>query len=228
MVSNNVLQRTFRIRYGGNEGTCFTIDQDRKQYVVTAKHIISGFDSGTIEIFYKKKWNQISFKLVGVTSPPIDIAVLALSFQLSPNYPLPTNAEGIFLSQDVYFIGFPFGLYIDVEPNLNRDFPLPLVKKGIVSSFGFSDKKLDYLLLDGYINPGFSGGPVVYIPLGTTDQIVAGVISGNYIEWKKVYDQDQPTVLRCQQNAGIILAYSIQHAIEIIKMNPIGFPLSKL
>jgi hypothetical protein len=228
MVSTNILQRTFRIEYKGNEGTCFTIDQGGRQYIVTANHVVNGIlDSDTLSIFHEKKWKKLSVKLVGVTTPPVDIAVLALSLQLSPSHPLPTDAGNLYLSQDVYFLGFPYGLHINIGPDLNRDFPLPLVKKGIVSSLEFSQNHLDYILLDGHNNPGFSGGPVVYISPGTKDLKVAGVISGYRYEWEKVYHQGQATPLMFQQNTGIIIAYCIRHAVELIKVKLIGFLLSK-
>ena len=39
MVTVNVLQRTFRFKYGDNGGTCFSIDIDGKQYIA----ILSGY-----------------------------------------------------------------------------------------------------------------------------------------------------------------------------------------
>ena len=40
MITTNVLQRTFHLKYGANSGTCFTIDIDGRQYVVTARHVV--------------------------------------------------------------------------------------------------------------------------------------------------------------------------------------------
>ncbi len=228
MVSTNILQRTFRIKYKGGEGTCFTIDQDGRQYIVTANHVVNGIsDADVVSIFHEKRWKKLSVKLVGIAALPVDIAVLAPPQQLSPSHPLPTDAGNLYLSQDVYFLGFPYGLQIDVGPDMNRDFPLPLVKKGIISSLEFSKLHLDYILLDGHNNPGFSGGPVVYIPPGSSDLKVAGVISGYHYEWGKVYRQGQKTPLEFQQNTGIIIAYCILHAVELIKRKPIGFYISK-
>jgi len=227
MVSSNILQRTFRIKYENKEGTCFTIDQDGRQYVITSGHLINGIsDSNPISIFHEKKWKEVPIKLVGFANTPVDIAVLALSFQLSPSHPLATTTgAGIYLSQDVYFLGFPFGLHIEVGPDLNRDFPLPLVKKGIVSGFIFDQDGFTTLLLDGHINPGFSGGPVVYIDHDTGELNVAGVIAGYHYEWQNVYYKNQGTSLRFMENTGIILGYSIRYAIRLIKTNPIGFLL---
>jgi S1-C subfamily serine protease len=187
MVSSNILQRTFRIRYGDNEGTCFTIDQEGKQYIVSAAHVLQRIsDTDTILVFQEKKWKELKVDVIGIASPPADIIVLAAPIQLSPTHPLPADAS-IYLSQDVYFLGFPYGLQVEIGPDLNRDFPLPLIKKGIVSSMEFRNGCLDCMLLDGHNNPGFSGGPVVCIHLGTRNLKVAGVISGYRYEWSSVY-----------------------------------------
>lgn len=54
MITTNVLQRTFRIKYGENTGTCFTIDVDDRQYIATARHVVDGIQrKDTIEIFHE-------------------------------------------------------------------------------------------------------------------------------------------------------------------------------
>jgi hypothetical protein len=110
-------------------------------------------------------------------------------------------------------------------PDLNASFPIPLVKKGIVSSFITGNQRLDYLLLDGHNNPGFSGGPVFYSVLGQHDFRVAGVISGYRYEWHPVFSGGQETPLTYQYNTGIIISVGIQVAVDLIKANPIGFLL---
>ncbi len=60
------------------------------------------------------------------------------------------------LSQDAFFLGYPFGMGTYIHEVQAWAF----VKKGIISSFG----KLGgvrRIFLDGMNNPGFSGGPVV-------------------------------------------------------------------
>ena len=42
MVPSNALQRTFRLNYRSESGTCFTLDVDARQYVVTARHLVLG------------------------------------------------------------------------------------------------------------------------------------------------------------------------------------------
>ena len=86
--------------------------------------------------------------------------------------------------------------------------------------------KTKYMLLDGHNNPGFSGGPVIFSPYGQLQDVrVAGVISGYKFAWDKVFIQDTETDLAVKYNTGIIIAYSIEYAVELIRANPIGAPV---
>ncbi|MGH3849529.1 MAG: hypothetical protein ACRDRT_07495, partial [Pseudonocardiaceae bacterium] len=79
MITSNVLQRTYRIKYGQSLGTCFTIEVGERQYLVTARHMVNSFPpADTIEIFYEKDWHKTSAKLVGTAAGEINITVLAL------------------------------------------------------------------------------------------------------------------------------------------------------
>lgn len=230
MVPSNILQRTFRIQFGNGTGTSFTLDVDGKQYLVTAKHVVEDIKpNDAIFIQHESQWKAIPTTLVGLGDEDFDVAVLALPIQLSPTHPLIPTTAHICLAQDIYFLGYPYGLHTEVGPELNASFPLPLVKKGIVSSFIFGDNQLNYLLLDGHNNPGFSGGPVFYTPSGQQNNFcVAGVISSYRYEWYPVFAQGQQTPLAYQYNTGIIIAVGIQVAVDLIKSNPMGFALSNL
>ena len=165
MITTNVFQRTFQFSFGESQGTCFTVDHDNRQYIVTARHLVERLtDSATIKIKHEEVWKDCLVNLVGHCEGKIDISVLAAGFQISPTYTLPTSAGGITLGQDVYFIGFPYGIASEIG-ELNRNFPLPFVKK---ATFSASTPKLDILFLDGHNNPGFSGGPVVFSEVGKT------------------------------------------------------------
>lgn len=39
MITQNVLQRVLRIQSGTDAGSCFSIERNSKQYLVTAKHL---------------------------------------------------------------------------------------------------------------------------------------------------------------------------------------------
>jgi hypothetical protein len=56
LVTNNVLQRVFLIKYKKSIGSSFTLDVDGKQYLITAKHILKGIQTkDQIEIFHNNK-----------------------------------------------------------------------------------------------------------------------------------------------------------------------------
>jgi hypothetical protein len=51
---------------------------------------------------------------------------------------------------------------------------------------------------------------------------VAGVVSAYKYVWDKVFVRDQETDLAFKYNTGIIVVYAIDHALAIIRKNPVG------
>ena len=223
LPTTNILLRTFHIKYRNQIATCFTIDEAGRQYVVTASHVVKAFPKlGAIEVFHEGLWKMLECALVGAAPGGVDITVLAPSVQISPSHPLPPSCSEISLGQDVFFLGFPYGLTTPA-PGLTEGFPLPLVKKACLSSMFGALRDGQVLLLDGINNSGFSGGPVVYYPIRDPRNLkVAAVISGYRFEEMDIEHRGQKTGLTSKHNTGIIIAYSIAHAVELIKQNPIG------
>jgi hypothetical protein len=230
MITSNALQRTLHIKHGESSATGFAIDYDGRQYLITAKHVVEGgFDvarPATIEIFHDNRWKALSVALVGEAKGPIDIAVFAPKIQLAPTHPLPPTTANAFLGQDTYFLGFPFGLQANIGA-LNRDLPLPLVKRAVLSAFLTEPDGTQIWLLDGFNNPGFSGGPVLYAPDARRPSSlnVGAVISAYRYAEASVLEGGAETPLKYRYNTGIIIAHCIEHAIEVIEQNPIGFEL---
>ena len=223
MLNVNITTRVFQMKCGQERGSCFTIDYEQKQYICTAKHCLKNFNGTSIELFHDQKWKTVSVKLVGHGSHCTDISVLATEQVLSPSLPMTYSLHGVVYSQDVYFLGFPFGLTAQGE-NINRQFPLPLSKKGILSAI-VNEKNQIVLVIDGHNNPGFSGGPVVYVK-AEKDLCVGGVISGYRFDYEDVIDdKGQGTGLKAEANTGIIIAHGIEHAIDAIKAKQIGVPI---
>lgn len=214
-VTNRILQRTFRIRCGHETGTCFTVDVAKRRYLVTARHIAGAINHSTdIEIAHEGIWKRLSVQLVGHGDGETDISVLAPQQLFGGSAPLSLPAP-MTLAEDVYFLGFPFGMSIEMG-HLNLNFPLPFVKKAILSAF-FTDKGL--VLLDGHNNPGFSGGPVVD---SSGDQVI-GVISGYRRQRRAVLDSgENEGPYTYDMNTGIIYVWDGRQINQLILNNPIG------
>ena len=241
MSSSNVIQRTFHIKWETSTktftGTAFAIDHVSKQYLVTARHVVDGIESGNaIKLFHEGKWNDLSVNVVGIGKGEIDIAVLACSTRLAPSLPLVASSEDLTYGQSVFFLGYPFGQDSGHE-HINRGIPVPYVKAGIVSAMESGDVAKIYL--DAHGNKGFSGGPVVFVPNKQPGNRfrVAGVISCLFpcSQWtwqervarmgRSVVNSEGQTIGYVVENPGIVTAFHIHHVVELIDANPIGFPL---
>lgn len=225
MITANVLQRVFLLEYNDKYGSCFTVDIAGKQYVVTAKHVVEGISKNdSIRLFHGDEWKHVQTKSIGVGAGEIDIAVFCINERIYAHSVEP-SMDGILYGQDVYFLGFPYGWYEVGEHELNRGFPLPFVKKAIVSNLG-NHPEGRILYLDGHNNKGFSGGPVVFKRQSTNEFRFAGVVSSYRWQPEEVYISDAPSEAYVQYNTGIIEAFDIEHAVDIIKSNPAGTPLN--
>jgi hypothetical protein len=230
MITTNVLRRIFNIKYNNGHATCFVLDRDKKQYLITAKHIVKDIlKSDRIQIYKDGTWQYLDVILLGHCQDDIDITILRPSIQLAhSSYCLEASVANISWGQDVYFLGFPYGLRGEVG-KFNNEFPFAFVKKAIVSMMCFDDDEvINKLYLDGHNNPGFSGAPVVISNIGQPPsednpyRLIA-VISGMRYEYEPVYDELQSkTHLTYRYNTGIILAYPINHALAVIDSNPDG------
>jgi len=239
VITKGVLERVFCIRHGDSIGTAFTVDIDGKQYIITAKHVIDGlFGVGrpsTVEVLRDRTWHNIGARLVGEAPLNCDIAVLACDVLLSPPAAITASSSGIVYGQDLYFLGFPYGLHSD-SGDLNHGFPFPLVKKGILSNIQKQEDGTVVFLIDGHNNPGFSGGPVVWARPGKItprtpgeivklDYSVGAVISAYRFAYDKVYLGGEETPLAYRQNTGIVIAHPVDEAVKIIEANPAGCPI---
>lgn len=225
MITSNIYYRVFRTCFGNTTGTCFAVEVDEKQYIVTAKHLLTPRQVPTsILLDQGGAFYQFPCTFVGYGKDDTDIAVLSLQQQIAPTFPAPATRAGMVYAQDVYFLGFPFNLRFDLEISASK-FPFPLVKKAIVS--GTEEGRYGVMYLDGHNNPGFSGGPVVFKPPGSNVFQIMGVVSGFRTEDVKALKgtDEKETDLIIRLNTGIIVSYPIDAAIDVIKENPVGFPV---
>ena len=218
-VATNILQRTFRMRHANNAGTCFTFDIDNRRYLVTARHLVDSIRTfGVVSIQHDGTWYNVVVQSVGHGGGNSDIAVLAPQSLFGATHYLNLTTAGLSLAEEVFFLGFPYGLWFDVG-ELNAGYPMPFVKRAVVSAM-FQEE--GWMFLDGHNNPGFSGGPVVRRWNGT-EQVVVGVISGYRSEIQSVVDEaGEPGPYQYYMNTGLVVVHDSRKVIQIVEDNPIG------
>lgn len=223
MITTNVLKRVLHLGLNGGTATGFLLDHGGRQYLVTAAHFIDVKSVGqmVIDIMHDEQWKKVVATIVGHGQYGADITVLALPYRIaSPELRLDTSPM-LTVTENVYFVGFPYGLYSHVGP-MNENYPIPFVKRAMISAFNTGGRPA-IIYLDGQNNPGFSGGPVVRKNEVTSQFEVIAVISGYRFAPMpvRVQGMDHPE-LEVRLNSGIVVTYNILHAIQIIEANPIG------
>lgn len=188
-VTSNVLRRTFLLKYGDQLGTAFTLDVEGRQYLITAKHIVAAMkDAGTIQLRRGDDWVPLKVDVLRCADP-IDIAVLVPPEQISVSFELEPDMGGVQYGQEVYFVGYPYGLFTEGQ-NVNGAFPLAFIKRAAMSASNKEGEAV-VIYLDGHNNPGFSGGPVVFRDLAKAGYVmkVMGVVSGFPAEYTPIYEK---------------------------------------
>ena len=206
----------------------FAIDVDNRQYFVTARHIGELIGNSGIQVMRENQWVSYPVTVVGHGPGNVDASVITLPDCLIPDgsrFPLPMGMEGVIVGQDMMFLGFP-GVY---DPSmgfsLHHGFPLPLVKYARLSGLTMRNNPM---WLDGHNNPGFSGSPLCFAPNQSNELVVAGVVSAYAFSKEPVVSSGGGTTgWYLQENTGLMLAWDIQHCLDIIKGNPIGLELDK-
>ena len=232
-ITSNVFQRTFQIKAPGGYGTCFSVDVQGKRYLLTARHVAQDVKDN-VAVRHEGVWKDVSVDVIGHGEGDIDISVLAPNYPFGASHPLPATSRGLVFGQDVFILGYPFGISTDVG-KVNSDLPLPIVKRATMAGSTKSDEHnnlLHALLLDVFGNEGFSGGPVVYDPHSgsgkASEFCVAGVVAHYRPTKRPIYVEgtDTPSGLYYFENPSILVAYNIKYATDIINDNPKGLELT--
>jgi len=229
MITNNILQRTFLISYSGATGSSFTMEHKGKQYLITAKHVlesddVQNGDNIKINVFRDTKWYNLNCNVYLHYDPEIDIAVLKTEQVIFPSYPVKFALENLYLGGDLYFLGFPYGMHMEDKGIINQKFPLPFVKKGILSAM-INEFSITTFFIDAHNNKGFSGGPIITVnEKGEINVVGVNVSYVKHANTLSIEESDDEGGLfekeiEYFENSGIMKAQSIHHVIQIIEQN---------
>ena len=217
-VPPEMLSRTMFIKFGNETGTAFSIDHDGKMYLVTARHIVAGVPKrdATIQVWQERQWKDYrTVRTLLPSSEEIDIAVFETNNKVEKPYWVRVPGVGVggpTLGQQVWFIGYPYGLSSRVS---NGDYAF--VKRGTMSAIDASNQEATVFYIDGFNNPGFSGGPIIYWDFATRTYRILGVVQGYRKDSAKLLINGQQLDTQFLVNTGIVVGYSIEHAMKIIK-----------
>lgn len=220
-VPTEILQRTLFIKVGDEGGTAFKVDRNGKLYLVTARHMVAGLpiSGATIQIWQSDKW--VDYKTVKTLFPvsdDVDIAVLETDEKVSQPFQIqmaPRNSGGVTFGQQVWFLGYPYGLGSHlIGPQQGSWAEFPFIKRGTMSAIDSSNPNAIVLYIDGFNNPGFSGGPIVYWDFSGRVYEVLGVVKGYREDTAKVMVNGKRVDTAILVNSGILVGYSILHAID--------------
>jgi S1-C subfamily serine protease len=215
-VPANILSRVVYLRNGSTYGSGFLIDYKDQQYLITARHIVEGLDIHNPKVrFYRSAdWHDMQSELILPKNKNIDIAILDIHQKASKQPIIDLTGATPTIGGQVYFLGFPYGLH----SLYNNGEYLPLVKVGVFSGLDNRDQNEVVYFIDGFVNPGFSGGPCVYIDNSEHKWHIFAVVQGFRNESIKTKFKGRDVDTGLLVNSGILLAYPITDALAAIDL----------
>jgi hypothetical protein len=215
-VPFEILSRTFMIKVGNEVGTAFKVDYQGKVFLVTARHLAAGLPetAATFQFFQSGGWQDFhTLKTLFPHSNDVDIAVFETNEKLAQPYVIEcTGTSGATMGQQVFFLGFPYG----ISSHFAHGEMVPFIKRGTMSAFDATNRDAIVLYIDGFNNPGFSGGPIIYWSFEKHTYGILGVVKGFREDSAKVVVNGQHVDTNVLVNSGILVGYSIDHAIQAI------------
>jgi hypothetical protein len=216
VIPAQIFCRVVRLRTeAGRQGTGFIVDHSEGRALVTAAHLCDGNREEAIE--FKQAYGESAAVVgyldrVGSLEAEPDVAAFDLPESLWPRWfvgAVSLSSKGVFYGQDCYLLGYPYGL-ISSLGEVGRE--LPMIKKGVVA--GSTSDAVRGWFIDTHVNPGFSGGPLVFERAGSPGAFcIAGVIQGAFTAPLVEPTEVDPTPL--QQPAGIAFCTDAQHVLDL-------------
>lgn len=222
VVPTEILLRTFPIR-AAEQGTAFTIDHDGKVYLITARHVAGAVpaEGAIVQIRQNGEWKDYkTVKTIYPKSDEVDIAIFETNEKVEKPYSV-TAMGGATMGQQVWFLGYPFldgmSSHFSVGAGAAAPKEAPFIKRGTMSAIDASNPDAVVVYIDGFNNPGFSGGPIVYWDFSSHSYAVLGVVKGYRAEnGVKAIVNGQQVDTQLLSNSGILVGYSIANAVDAI------------
>jgi S1-C subfamily serine protease len=220
-VPGEILARTIFIRVGNQAGTAFTIDYRGKIYLVTARHVVAGVpdNNAIIQVNRDGQWQDFqTVRTLYPSSSDVDIAVFETSEKAAQPFNITPAGDtgGVSLGQQLWFIGYPFGMASHVTIKGSGGGVLPFIKRGTMSAIDATNPDAIVYYIDGFNNPGFSGGPIVFWEFSSHTYKILAVVKGFREDTAKLKVNGQNLETNIIVNSGIVVGYSIEQAIQAI------------
>jgi hypothetical protein len=219
-VPGEILARTHMIKVGDEAGTAFSIDYNGKLYFITARHVIGNLPThdAKIQIMQTGEWKDYHIaRVLFPESNDVDIAVLQTDEKIEKPYGVALlsggEGEGPSFGQQVWFIGYPWGLHTHLSNG-----EIPFIKRGTMSAVDSTNPKAIVVYIDGFNNPGFSGGPVIYWDFKARAYRIIAVVKGYREDNASVLVNGKLVPTPILVNSGILVGYSAEHIVQAIKM----------
>lgn len=223
-VPSNLYERVVQIRSGQKVGAGFVINYLGGRFLVTARHLLPDSDDGSVDVLVSFRvhhhelgrcFARTRLALIPVEPTTVDLAVAPIGPGYAADLPVDLGTEGMVFSQSAWILGYPLGRAM-IAPRTH----MPLVKRGIIAGQS-SVNGHDYLLVDVWNNPGFSGGPVCGPLLGTDRWSIFGVVNAYLHDPVDVVSNDPGQVAvdlgySALANSGLTLATDLRVAKEAI------------
>jgi S1-C subfamily serine protease len=208
----NLYHRVVMIKVGDRQGSAFTVERSDRQYLITARHMVRGLpaQNASIEISVHGAWKKFDGDVVLPREEDVDIAAFTLSQDLTHRIDMELG-KSITLGESGFFFGYPHGWHTDFEGGY-----VAFVKRLSLSGLSHPVGHSPFWYLDGFNNPGFSGGPVAFYDYIKGHWAIVAVISGFQPEAAKkrvgAAYVDTETIV----NSGVIVAYPIEPILDAL------------
>lgn len=232
-LTGREIHSAFRVRTANGAGTAFLHHTSAGCTFLSAAHVLCGTHAGdNVHLQHDEGWVSIRISQIEFATNNYDVCAFSseefeISSLLEP-YATPLVALG----DRVLFLGFPHDL---VNNYPGSGFPTALVRSAHFSGV-ITHQSRDIVILDGFNNPGYSGGPI-YSTQPSGQISLFGIVSGYRIERPshgKIFrrnvdgtEEEIPDIFT-KPNSGMIETVPLAPVTEILSRMTRFLPIAAL